>query len=179
MTRALMFLPPLLFLAIAAAFYIGMQRDGGPGMLPSTFIGAPAPALGDQALPGVPLLTAEALRSGEVTLVNFWASWCPPCRAEHPVLMQMQADGLRIAGVNLRDKESQAQKYLSDLGDPYFAQVFDPRGRTAIDWGVTAPPETFIVAGDGTVLYRFQGPLLGTAFETRFMPALEAALAGR
>jgi cytochrome c biogenesis protein CcmG/thiol:disulfide interchange protein DsbE len=178
MTRLLLFLPPLLFAALAAAFYIGMQRDAAPGVLPSTFIGQPAPALGTGALPGTTLLTDADLRAGEVTLVNFWASWCPPCRAEHPVLLQMQADGLRIAGVNLRDQEAQAAAYLAEGGDPFFAQVFDPRGRTAIDWGVTAPPETFIVAGDGTVLYRFQGPLIGSGFEDRFMPALRAALSG-
>jgi cytochrome c biogenesis protein CcmG, thiol:disulfide interchange protein DsbE len=178
MTRWLLFLPPVLFAALALAFYLGMQRGDAPGVLPSTFIGRPAPALGPEPLPGSPLLTEADLRAGEVTLVNFWASWCPPCRAEHPVLLQMQADGLRVAGVNLRDQVAQATGYLAEGGNPFFAQVFDPRGRTAIDWGVTAPPETFIVAGDGTVLYRFQGPLVGTAYETRFLPALRAALSG-
>jgi cytochrome c biogenesis protein CcmG, thiol:disulfide interchange protein DsbE len=175
MTRIMMFLPPALFAALALAFWFGMNRDDA-GQLPSTFIGQPAPPVGTAALPGSPLLTTADLAVGQVTVVNFWASWCPPCRAEHPVLTQMAADGLRVAGVNIKDQEAQALAYLADEGNPFFAQVFDPRGRMAIDWGVTAPPETFILGPDGTVLFRFQGPLVGTDYERRFLPALQAAL---
>jgi cytochrome c biogenesis protein CcmG, thiol:disulfide interchange protein DsbE len=177
MNRVLMLLPPLLFAALALAFWLGMQRDN-PGQLPSTFVGAQAPAVGAEVLGDVPGLTAADLRTGQVTVVNFWASWCPPCRAEHPVLLRMAAEGVRVAGVNIKDQPETAAAYLADEGNPFFGMVFDPRGRMAIDWGVTAPPETFIVAGDGTVLLRFQGPLVGTDYETRFVPALQAALAG-
>jgi cytochrome c biogenesis protein CcmG, thiol:disulfide interchange protein DsbE len=177
MSRVLMVLPPVLFATLALAFWFGMQRDDA-GQLPSTFIGQPAPAVGTAILPGSPLLTQGDLAAGQVTLVNFWASWCPPCRAEHPVLVQMAADGLRVAGVNIRDQEGQALQYLAEDGNPFFAQVADPQGRMAIDWGVTAPPETFIVGPDGTVLFRFQGPLVGTDYERRFLPALQEALAG-
>jgi cytochrome c biogenesis protein CcmG/thiol:disulfide interchange protein DsbE len=110
-------------------------------------------------------------------LVNFWASWCPPCRVEHPKLLEMQAEGMQIIGVNIRDQEGNASKYLEDDGNPFAAVPFDPAGRTSIDWGVTAPPETFIVDGDGTVLFRFAGPLVGSDYEQRFAPALERALA--
>ncbi len=177
MNRVLMILPPLLFAALALAFWMGMQRSN-PGDLPSTFVGAQAPAVTAEVLEGVPGLTDADLRSGQVTLVNFWASWCPPCRAEHPVLLQMQADGLRVAGVNIKDQADQATEYLAEGGNPFFGMAFDPRGRMAIDWGVTAPPETFIVGGDGTVLFRFQGPLVGSDYEQRFLPALQAALGG-
>ena len=108
-------------------------------------------------------------------LVNFWASWCPPCRAEHPILLDLASQGYRVAGVNFRDTQDQAVEYLTDEGDPFFATGFDLRGRVAIDWGVTAPPETFIVDGDGTVLFRFAGPLVGSDYEQRFLPALQAA----
>lgn len=176
MARLLMFLPPLLFAGLAATFYIGMARDNPDG-LPSTLIGKQAPALPADALGDFPLLTAADLSAGEVTLVNFWASWCPPCRAEHPVLKQMAADGIRVAGVNFKDKAQDATAYLTKDGNPFFALAYDPLGRTAIDWGVTAPPETFIIDGDGKVILRFIGPLVGSYYEQSFVPALKAALA--
>lgn len=176
MARLLMFLPPLLFAGLAATFYIGMTRDNPDG-LPSTLIGKLAPPLPADALSDFPLLTAADLATGEVTLVNFWASWCPPCRAEHPVLKQMAADGIRVAGVNFKDKAQDATAYLTKDGNPFFALAYDPLGRTAIDWGVTAPPETFIIDGDGKVIFRFIGPLVGSYYEQNFVPALKAALA--
>ena len=171
-----MLLPPLLFAGLAATFYIGMTRDN-PDALPSTMVGKAAPPLPVEALADFPKVTAADFVTGEVTLVNFWASWCPPCRAEHPVLKQMAADGIRIAGVNFKDTAEDATGYLAKEGNPFFALAYDPLGRSAIDWGVTAPPETFIIDGDGTVLLRFVGPLIGSYYEQTFVPALQKALA--
>ena len=171
----LMVLPPLVFAAFGAMAFFGLGREGAND-LPSTRVGQASPALPAQALAGSDGAGDSDLRSGEVTLVNFWASWCPPCRAEHPRLLQMEAEGLRIVGVNFKDNESQARRYLEEDDNPFIGVPFDPQGRTAIEWGVTAPPETFIVAGDGTVLFRFAGPLVGSDYEQRFVPALEAAL---
>lgn len=168
-------LPPVIFAGIAGLFFSGMYF-GNDDKLPSTFIGKEAPALPTEALEGTVQLTPEMLRSGEVTLVNFWASWCPPCRAEHPVLHELAEQGYRVAGVNFRDTQGAASDYLDELGNPFFATGFDATGRGSIDWGVTAPPETFIVDGDGTVLYRFAGPLIGADYESRFLPELEKAL---
>lgn len=170
-------IPPIIFAALAGLFFAGMMRENA-GELPSTFIGQPAPGLPGEAVAGTALLTAADLNAGEVTIVNFWASWCPPCRAEHPNLLGLQARGFRVAGINFRDEADKAAAYLAEDGDPFFATGFDPRGRVALDWGVTAPPETFIVGPDGTVLNRFVGPLVGDDFEQRFMPMLEAALEG-
>lgn len=171
----LMIAPPVVFACLVGLFYIGMQRND-PDALPSVFIGQPAPPVPEKGLEGRTQLTDADLRSGEVTIVNFWASWCPPCRAEHPTLKELTAEGLAVAGINFNDKETQAQRYLNDDGDPFFALGFDPNGRSSIDWGVTAPPETFIVDGDGTVLFRYAGPLIGSDYEQRFRPALDKAL---
>ncbi|MEO1365520.1 MAG: DsbE family thiol:disulfide interchange protein, partial [Pseudomonadota bacterium] len=90
--------------------------------------------------------------------------------------LEMAAEGIPIIGVNFRDTEGPASSYLDDDGNPFVAIAFDPAARSAIDWGVTAPPETFILDGDGTVLFRFQGPLVGSDYEQRFLPELEKAL---
>ncbi|MCB2111887.1 MAG: DsbE family thiol:disulfide interchange protein, partial [Rhodobacteraceae bacterium] len=163
----LMILPPVLFAAFAGAAYFSMTHND-PERLKSMREGKPAPALPEEALPGYPAITPDMLRSGEVTLVNFWATWCPPCRAEHPKLMEMQASGIRIIGVNYKDGVDAAKKYLTEEGNPFMAVGSDPQGRAGIDWGVTGPPETFIVDGDGTVLFRFAGPLVGSDYEQRF-----------
>ena len=176
MGRWLMLLPPLLFAGLAATFWLGMQRSN-PGELPSVFIDRPAPILPQTGLAGVPLLTEADLKTGKVTVVNFWASWCPPCRAEHPVLKQLAADGVRVAGINMMDDDAKAAAYLAEEGNPFFALATDPKGRNRVEWGVTAPPETFIIRGDGTVAFKFIGPLVGTDYETRFVPALADALA--
>ena len=128
------------------------------------------------ALPGVAPLTDAMLRSGGVKLVNFWASWCPPCRAEHPTLTALAAEGIPVMGIELKDPEPAAQRLLAEHGNPFAALATDPQGRTAIEWGVTAPPETFILGPDGTVLYRHQGPLVREDYSERFRPQLDAAL---
>ncbi|NBO20951.1 MAG: DsbE family thiol:disulfide interchange protein, partial [Rhodobacteraceae bacterium] len=83
-----------------------------------------------------------------------------------------------IIGVNMRDTEGDALSYLQAEGNPFLGLGFDPQGRERINWGVTAPPETFVIRGDGTVAFRFAGPLVGSDYEQRFLPALQAALAG-
>lgn len=171
----LMFLPPVIFAAFGALAWSGLGRDGAED-LPSTRVGQKAPSVTEEPLPGYSAVTADMLAAGEVTVVNFWASWCPPCRAEHPKLLEMSADGLNLIGINFKDQASQATKYLADDGNPFAAVAFDPKGRTAIEWGVTAPPETFILDAEGTVLFRYAGPLIGSDYQQRFLPQLEKAL---
>ena len=172
----LMIAPPLIFAAFVALAAVGMFRPDLEG-LPSTFLGQPAPALPEKALEGFAVPAEGVFTDGNVSLVNFWASWCPPCRAEHPNLLEMQANGMTIIGINFKDTAGAARSYLTDDGNPFEGVTFDPQGRTAINWGVTAPPETFIISGDGTVLFRFAGPLVGSDYEQRFLPALKAAMA--
>lgn len=171
----LMIAPPLVFAGLAIMFYVGMMTKSSE--LPSTFIGQPAPALTEATLGDYPGVVPADLAAGEVTIVNFWASWCPPCRAEHPKLHELADQGIHLIGVNFNDRAADALDYLADEGNPFDAISFDPNGRTSFDWGVTAPPETFILSGDGTVLFKFIGPLVGDDYEQRFAPELEKALA--
>lgn len=168
-------------LIVAAGFFAlafwGMGRQDA-GDLPSVFIDAPAPAVTAETLPGIPGITADLLK-GQVTIVNFWASWCPPCRAEHPTLTALAAEGYRVLGVNMMDDAGDALAFLAEAGNPFAAVAFDPRGRTRLDWGVMAPPETFILRADGTVAYRFIGPMVGSDYEQRFRPELAKAAAGQ
>lgn len=171
----LMLAPIGIFAGFVTLAAVGMFRDN-PNELPSTRVGGAAPELTAETLGDFTGVTPQMLRSGNVTLVNFWASWCPPCRVEHPKLLEMAGDGVPIIGVNFRDTEGPAAQYLQEDGNPFVAVAFDPAGRSAIEWGVTAPPETFIIGRDGTVLFRFIGPLVGSDYEQRFVPALTEAL---
>lgn len=170
----MMMLPIAVFAGFAGLAGWALVRDN-PEIGPSAIAGRSAPAVPQTTLTGKVQLTDAMLREPGVKLVNFWASWCPPCRAEHPTVAELAKD-LPVYGIDLKDPEDQALKFLTDYKDAYHALSTDPRGRTAIDWGVTAPPETFIVNGKGEVVYRFAGPLIGTDYETRFLPELQKAL---
>ncbi len=165
--------PPLVFLGLAALFAVGLLR-GDPGAMPSTLIGKSTPEIAQTALDGYPSFDPAILKEDGVKIVNFWASWCPPCRAEHPALMQLAAERVPIYGVNKSDDPGDARKFLQDLGNPFASINVDPNGREALDWGVVALPETFIVDGDGIVRYRFPGPIQGV-MDTVIRPELAAA----
>lgn len=145
--------------------------------LPSALVAEPAPALDVDPIGGLPPLTSEMLADGEVKIVNFWASWCAPCRVEHPNLMALAAEGVPIYGVNYKDFDPNARAFLDELGDPYVAVGADPQGFQAINWGVYGVPETFLVDGDGTILLRMAAPVTQRELANRLRPALDAALA--
>jgi len=176
MLRLLLVLPILLFVGLAVLFATGMERDN-PNELPSVFIGKPAPSIEQAALPGIAAPVQADLAQGRVTVVNFWASWCPPCRAEHPTLKALAAEGIQVIGVNMMDREADALGFLVEEGNPFAKIAFDPKGKTRLEWGVTAPPETFIINGKGEVVYRFIGPMVGDDYIQRFRPELDKALA--
>ena len=170
----LMILPPLMFVGLVAVFAIGMMRDD-PKALPSARVGKSAPSVEGAPMIGKTVLRAADLRQGKVTLVNFWASWCAPCRAEHASLSTLAADGVRVYGVNYKDTPDKALGFLAELGDPYSALGADFTGKVGLNWGLYGVPETFIISGDGTVLKRFAGPITQRALEAEIRPALAAA----
>lgn len=177
MVKPLMLAPPLIFAGLAVLFFVGMQRSD-PDQLPSAMEGREAPAVQVAALGSGPALTDAMLREPGVKLVNFWASWCAPCRAEHPVLKALSAEGVTILGVNYKDKPEAALQFLEELGNPYAAIGADDNGRMGLDWGLYGVPETFVIDGDGKVILRHAGPITAGILEERIRPALAAAAAG-
>ena len=171
----LIILPPLIFLGLAFLFILGVKREN-PNNLPSVFINKPAPPITETPLKSFTSVSLDEIKSPSIKLVNFWASWCPPCRAEHSKLLELSEQGVQIIGINFNDNEDNASLYLKESGNPFTSIAFDPSGKTAIDWGVTAPPETFIINSKGMVIFRFAGPLVGTDYENRFAPVLKDAL---
>ncbi len=165
-------LPPLFFFGMALLFYVGLQRDN-PNALPSQFIGQTAPPVNLTDLRADPAPTDADLRNGNMQLVNFWASWCAPCRAEAPILERMADDmGIAIIGINYKDQPAQAQSFLDRFGDPFIKIGTDFTGRNAIEWGVTGVPETFVLDGDGTILLRYPGPITQDILDNRILPLL-------
>lgn len=168
--------PPVIFAALAGLFFGGMFRQD-PDALPSTLIGTPAPPLQTTPLGTGAPPDETVFANNDVTLVNYWASWCAPCRVEHPQLIALKDQGIPIIGVNYKDDPAKALAFLAELGDPYDAIGADEKGRTALNWGVYGVPETFVVDGDGTVILRFAGPVTDTVLSKRILPAIETALA--
>lgn len=168
--------PVAIFAALIGAFFgPGLFREN-PDALPSEIAGGPAPAVAITALDDKPVFSDATLRDGQVKLVNFWASWCVPCRAEHPLLKELAAE-LPVYGVNYKDRPGNAMDFLTELGDPYAGIVADVDARMGIDWGLYGVPETFVVAGDGTVILRYAGPLTRAVIARHLRPAIAEAAA--
>lgn len=168
-------IPLGLFIVLSIALFVGLGLN--PRLIPSALIGQQAPTADLPPLPGKePGLIAADLAKGQVTLVNVWASWCGPCRAEHPQLMQLaQMGGVRMIGINHKDTEANALKFLAELGDPYHAVGVDQMGRVSIEWGVYGIPETFIVDGAGRIVLKHVGPMYPEDLTGKILPAIQRA----
>jgi cytochrome c biogenesis protein CcmG/thiol:disulfide interchange protein DsbE len=181
--RLPLLIPLALFLALAGVFLLRLY-GGDISEVPSALVGKPAPEFALPPLEGmttngapVPGL-ARANLEGRITLLNVFASWCGPCRAEHPLLMELAKDErIRVVAINYKDQPENARRFLGRLGNPFAAIGVDTAGRAAIDWGVYGVPETFLVGADGTILLKHIGPLTPEAVRDRVMPAIETALA--
>ncbi len=171
MTRYLV--PIIVFVAMIAMFMIGLSKD--PTILPSPYLGKAAPAFDLPRLDEPTRRVSNADFAGQTVLMNVWATWCVGCRQEHGFLLELARSGnIPIYGLNWRDRREDAQKWLQQLGNPYVTSGYDGDGTAGIDWGVYGAPESFLVSADGTVLYKYLGPLNQQVWEREFVPRINA-----
>lgn len=180
--KRLIFFLPLAIVAFLGGFFLWGLKDGrDPSAIPSVLISQPVPAFELPPIDGVNspgLRQADLQGTGKIVLVNVFASWCAPCRAEHPLLTRMvEEQGIVLMGINYKDKPEAAADWLDELGNPYARIGSDESGRASIEWGVTGVPETFVIGPDGTILYREAGPVVGDGMK-RLQEAVDAARAG-
>ena len=172
-------LPFAAFVALVVLFAFGLNPKRDIHALPSPLIGKSAPAftLTDVLDPARPV--SNAAFRGQIYLLNVWGTWCYECRAEHDALLAIsRSHVVPIIGLDYMDQREKAKEWLEQLGNPYQAVAFDTDGRTAIDWGVYGAPETFLVDGQGRVIFKFISPMTPEVWQREFLPRIAAARRG-
>ncbi len=171
-------LPAAAFVGLAAVFGYYLYQIGPGGkdisIVPSALIDKPAPEFDLPPIEGRDDGFATSDLAGKVALVNVWASWCGPCRVEHPILMRLAAEGVPIYGINYKDKPEDALRFLADLGNPYSRIGTDGTGRVSIDWGVYGYPETFVIDRAGRIRYKHIGPIMPRDLANTIGPIIES-----
>lgn len=172
-------LPLLIFLGLIIAFMVQLQRNANgddPKALESALIGKTIP---DFNLPSLldekQNVSADVVKTGSPRLLNVWATWCPTCFAEHQYLTELAKQGVEIVGIDYKDDRTKAIKFLADYGDPYKAIIFDPKGSLGLDLGVYGAPETFVIDGKGTILYRHAGDVNAKVWNEVLKPIYDRA----
>ena len=169
-------LPLLLFLLLGALLAVGLTISEHKTDLPSPLIGKQIPDFHLPLLGEETVTLSQADLIGEPFLLNVWASWCVTCRVEHPVLQALAASGqVRVIGLNYRDARMDALEWLKRHGNPYSLNLADSTGRTAIDFGVYAAPESFLVDATGRIVYKHIGALTPAVIQEEILPRLQAA----
>ena len=181
MKRLLFLVPVLVIVGLGVLFWAGLN-NGSPTYVPSGMVGKSAPPMPLPALDAQSEgFSREELAKGKPVIVNFWASWCAPCRIEHPTLEALAASGqVALYGVDYKDEPQAARGFLTELGNPFGKKInMDREGRVSIDWGVTGVPETFVVDGEGVIRAHYAGPLTEDVLQRVIMPAVAAAGGGK
>jgi cytochrome c biogenesis protein CcmG, thiol:disulfide interchange protein DsbE len=171
--KGLKFIVPLALFGVLV-FFLWRGLSLNPREVPSPLIGKPAPAFALPTLsePGTQLRREDLL--GKVWVLNVWASWCAPCREEHPLVIAFaKRSGVPVYGLNYKDKGDAAKAWLAQLGDPYAATLVDADGKAGIEWGVYGVPETFVIDKAGIIRYKHIGPLTEDAIRTRLEPLVK------
>ena len=175
MKRLAYILPVLIMMGLGVLFLVGLGRD--PRLVPSVLIDKPVPDFTLAALPGrgnTGLSTADL--KGRVSLVDIYGSWCIACVEEHPTLLAIKKSGLvPIHGIDWRDDPEKGAQWLREKGDPYDRVGIDPApGRTAVDFGVTGAPESFIVDANGVIRYKYIGPITPRVWNETLLPIIRS-----
>ena len=169
----LLLIPATIFLLIFLIFFFALKLNN-PNELPSALLNKPAPEIKLTNLGTKELPTQADLTTSNIKLVNFWASWCGPCRTEHATLKKISSLGFEIIGINYKDKPTNALSFLTELGDPYSKVGADLSGRIGIDWGLYGVPETFILDRKGNIIFRHAGPVTLSVFNDTILPIITA-----
>ena len=172
MKRALILIPLLIFLALAALLAVGLTLK--PTEVPSPLIGKPVPAFSAPSLSDPEKIVTDQVLRGRVSVLNVWASWCIPCRDEHPYVQELNARGLApVIGLNYKDKREDASRWLKQFGNAYTVSASDLDGRVGLDWGVYGVPETFIIDHQGIIRYKHIGPITAVSLREEIIPTIE------
>ncbi|MGH8037686.1 MAG: DsbE family thiol:disulfide interchange protein [Stenotrophomonas sp.] len=166
----------LFFFGLLGLMVYGVMKSGAPDrdILPSALIGKPAPAFELPVLHDPSIKVSSNQLRGAPYVLNVWGSWCAACREEHPILTRFaETKRVRVIGYNWKDEPADALRWLEQLGNPFVLVLSDIEGRTAIDWGVTAAPETFLVDASGVVRWKYSGALSQRVIDTKLLPELE------
>lgn len=165
-------LPAGLFAALAIILFIGVQRAPEKSVIPSALIGQPAPQFELPVL-GRDETFSNAALGGQWYLLNVWGTWCPECINEHDMLLEIARSGVvPMIGLNWKDDDGAALRWLAELGDPYDIVAVDKEGRVAIDWGVYGAPETFLINDRGVVEYKHVGAMTPAVWREQFLRRL-------
>lgn len=175
MTRKwLLFLPLALVVVLAGLFGYALLSGVDPSEMPSALEGEPMPEFRLSTVQdSQQLLSAEDL-TGEPFMLNFWATWCPSCKWEHPYLNSLANEGVRIIGVNYKDDRQLALDWLADYANPYEIDVYDPSGDLGFELGVTGAPETFFIDSQGVIRHRYQGPIDSALWDDKLKAVYES-----
>ncbi|BBP84221.1 thiol:disulfide interchange protein [Pseudomonas sp. Pc102] len=171
MKRLILLLPLVIFLGVAVFLYRGLFLD--PAELPSALIGKPFPAFSLPSVDGSRPLS-EADLKGKPALVNVWGTWCISCRVEHPVLNKLSQMGVVIHGVNYKDDNAAALKWLKEFHNPYQLDIRDEQGSLGLDLGVYGAPETFLIDKDGIIRHKFVGVIDEVVWREQLAPLYQA-----
>lgn len=169
--RLIAFVPLAALVMLIAVGAFLLTREGEREQFTAGMVGRPAPAFALTRLDGGATLTSDEMR-GRAYVVNFFASWCTPCRAEHPQLMSLRRRGVEIVGIAYKDRREASAAFISELGDPFSVVALDPDGRFGLDLGITGVPETFVIGPDGVIRAAYRGPLTSEAVRDEILPAL-------
>jgi cytochrome c biogenesis protein CcmG, thiol:disulfide interchange protein DsbE len=175
MRRLLYALPILLLVLFGWLAWRGLAPERDPSALPSALVGKPVPSFDLPPLdPAAEKLTSTDV-AGRVTVINFFASWCLPCKAEHPLLFELAEDyGVPVYGVAFKDRPADTAVYIQEMGSPYAKIGLDESGRTSLDFGLMGVPETFIVDKTGIIRYRLAMPIDSARMRGEIGPLLKS-----